>query len=225
MQLAPIKPTLEAPGTKRVKLEFDKLLTSFAFKFNLRRYTEAECDTYQRCLEELEGSAGGGVGPGGGSGGGGGGGRRGGDGGGHSEARLAGGGGEPEEAAAAEAAAAAAAVVAEEVAQCEREAVVGRCRLTLSNPRLKAAGTNRLELTYDGPLSNFAFSFNLRRYTMAESARGEALSRELEQLRGERRRLDDRGRELDAREVGRCRLTVSKPELKARLVSALETRM
>jgi hypothetical protein len=29
---------------------------------------------------------------------------------------------------------------------------------------LKAPGTKRLKLIYDGPLSNFAFNFNLRRY-------------------------------------------------------------
>ena len=34
-------------------------------------------------------------------------------------------------------------------------------------PALKAPGTMRLELIYDGPLSNFAFNFNLRRYTTA----------------------------------------------------------
>ena len=32
-------------------------------------------------------------------------------------------------------------------------------------PALKAPGTKRLELIYDGPLSNFAFNFNLRRYS------------------------------------------------------------
>ena len=40
MQVDPIEPTSKAPGTKRLKLEYDKLLSSFAFKFNLRRYTE-----------------------------------------------------------------------------------------------------------------------------------------------------------------------------------------
>ena len=30
---------------------------------------------------------------------------------------------------------------------------------------LKAPGTKRLKLIYDGPLSNFAFKFNLRRYS------------------------------------------------------------
>ena len=35
----PIKPQLKAPGTKRLKLKYDELLSSFAFNFNLRRYT------------------------------------------------------------------------------------------------------------------------------------------------------------------------------------------
>jgi hypothetical protein len=34
-----MKPTLKAPGSKRLKLKYDKMLSSFAFKFNLRRYT------------------------------------------------------------------------------------------------------------------------------------------------------------------------------------------
>jgi hypothetical protein len=34
-------------------------------------------------------------------------------------------------------------------------AVVGRCRLTLSKPTLKAPGTKRLSLECDEPLSNF----------------------------------------------------------------------
>ena len=38
MQVDPIKPTLKAPGTVRLKLKFDKLHSLFAFKFNLRRY-------------------------------------------------------------------------------------------------------------------------------------------------------------------------------------------
>ena len=32
---------------------------------------------------------------------------------------------------------------------------------------LKAPGAKRLKLKYDEPLSNFAFNFNLRRYTVA----------------------------------------------------------
>jgi hypothetical protein len=38
VQVDPIKPTLKAPGTKRLKLNYDELLSNFAFKFNLRRY-------------------------------------------------------------------------------------------------------------------------------------------------------------------------------------------
>jgi len=41
VQVDPMKPMLKAPGTKRLKLYYDKPLSSVAFKFNLRRYTEA----------------------------------------------------------------------------------------------------------------------------------------------------------------------------------------
>jgi hypothetical protein len=37
-----MKPTLKAPGIKRLKLEYDELLSSFGFKFNMRRYTMEE---------------------------------------------------------------------------------------------------------------------------------------------------------------------------------------
>jgi hypothetical protein len=37
----PIKPTLKPPITKRLKLECDILLSTFSFKFNLRRYNVA----------------------------------------------------------------------------------------------------------------------------------------------------------------------------------------
>jgi hypothetical protein len=37
----PIKPTLKAPRTKRLKLKYDEPLSNFAFKFNLRRYINA----------------------------------------------------------------------------------------------------------------------------------------------------------------------------------------
>ena len=40
MQVEPMKPMLKAPGTKRLKLEYDELLRSFAFKLYLRRYTK-----------------------------------------------------------------------------------------------------------------------------------------------------------------------------------------
>jgi len=34
------------------------------------------------------------------------------------------------------------------------------------NPKMKPPGTKRLKLEYDGPPSNFAFKFNLRRYNV-----------------------------------------------------------
>ena len=40
MQVDPINPTLKPPGTKRLNLEHGKLLSKFAFNFNLRRYIE-----------------------------------------------------------------------------------------------------------------------------------------------------------------------------------------
>jgi hypothetical protein len=36
----PIKPTLKPPATKRLKLKYDELLSSFPFNGNLRRYVE-----------------------------------------------------------------------------------------------------------------------------------------------------------------------------------------
>jgi len=41
VQVGPIKPTLKAPGTQRFKLEYDVLLSSFAFILSLRRFTAA----------------------------------------------------------------------------------------------------------------------------------------------------------------------------------------
>ena len=40
MQVAPIKPNLKPPGTKRLKANFDIILSTSAFKSNLRRYTK-----------------------------------------------------------------------------------------------------------------------------------------------------------------------------------------
>jgi len=41
VQVATIKPTLKAPGTKHLKLKTEKLLSNFGFKLHLRRYTLA----------------------------------------------------------------------------------------------------------------------------------------------------------------------------------------
>jgi hypothetical protein len=40
VQVDLIKPTLKAPGTERLKLECDELLSKCAFNFNLRRYNQ-----------------------------------------------------------------------------------------------------------------------------------------------------------------------------------------
>ena len=42
VQVDPIKPTLKPTGTKRLKLKCDILLSNYALKVNLRRYTMAE---------------------------------------------------------------------------------------------------------------------------------------------------------------------------------------
>ena len=71
MQVDPIKPTLKALGTKRLKPNYDEPPCNFAFTFILRRYSEVcearaaaakwegECDTRRAELElmqeELEG--------------------------------------------------------------------------------------------------------------------------------------------------------------------------
>ena len=51
--------------------------------------------------------------------------------------------------------------------------VVGRCRLTGSNPCRKRLWFQRLKLEYEEPLLNFPFNFNLRRYTMDITEGGE----------------------------------------------------
>jgi len=40
VQVDPIKPTLKPPGTERLKLNCEILLSTSDFKFNLRRYTK-----------------------------------------------------------------------------------------------------------------------------------------------------------------------------------------
>jgi hypothetical protein len=61
---------------------------------------------------------------------------------------------------------------------------------------LKAPGSKRLELIYDGPPSNFAFKFNLRRYTKATIELYASIAEELLPTPSK---------------VGRCRLTLSNP--------------
>ena len=74
-------------------------------------------------------------------------------------------------------------------AQGVTDNLVGRCRLTLWEPTLKALGCKRLKLEYDEPPPNFAFKFSLRRYNLVCCICQE-------------RRKDT---------VGLCRLTLSNP--------------
>ena len=53
VQLDPIKPTMKAPGIKLLKLKYDKPLSNFAFKFNLRHYNSEHNIHKQRQLREL----------------------------------------------------------------------------------------------------------------------------------------------------------------------------
>jgi len=63
VQLDPIKPTLKAPGTKRLKLKSDEPLLKFAFSFNLRRYSQVHSRTF-RVEEPSAPAAGAGAGAG-----------------------------------------------------------------------------------------------------------------------------------------------------------------
>ena len=51
MQVDPVKPTLKAPGTKRLKLKCDEPLSDFAFNFNMRRCNEA---CIKNCEDAIE---------------------------------------------------------------------------------------------------------------------------------------------------------------------------
>jgi hypothetical protein len=66
-----------------------------------------------------------------------------------------------------------------------------------------------LRLRYDGPVSNFAYNFTLRRYNMGS----------LQWLSLEWNLIGSGNGAM----VGRCRSMVSRPVLKAPMVSALET--
>ena len=71
-------------------------------------------------------------------------------------------------------------------------------------PTLKPPGTKLLKPEYDEPLSNFAFSFNLRRYTAvsgADATDAAALAPSF---------LSNMGH-VHHHMVGRCRLTLSNP--------------
>ena len=42
MQVDPFKPTLKAPGTKRLKLKYEKLVSNPGFKLKMRRFSKAD---------------------------------------------------------------------------------------------------------------------------------------------------------------------------------------
>ena len=48
MQVVPFKPTLKAPGYNRLKLEYDELLSNFAFKINMRHNSKGTTRTCSR---------------------------------------------------------------------------------------------------------------------------------------------------------------------------------
>ena len=73
-------------------------------------------------------------------------------------------------------------------------AKVGRCRLTVSKPMLKAPGIKCFNLKYNKLLSTFGFDFNLRRYTQ------ESLEAAVRLLQN-RTRGASRGSALDAKTV------------------------
>ena len=107
------------------------------------------------------------------------------------------------------------------------------------NPTLTAPGIDCLKLKYDEVLSSFAFNFNLRHHNKATAASGDggagitdteavaiqmttgaAIAAVTAAVQAEADALC-----TDTLKVGRCRLTGSKPGLKARRVSTLETKM
>jgi len=58
VQVAPIKPKLKPPGNKRLKLKYEILLSTSAFKINLRRYNSARyvqrCEHYRRDVQMVD---------------------------------------------------------------------------------------------------------------------------------------------------------------------------
>ena len=96
-------------------------------------------------------------------------------------------------------------------------------------PTLEEPGTMRLNLNHGKLLSNFAFKSNLRHYSVVRPYAFDFVCHVKQRMAG-RTVVDMFAHEFPARplayyQVGRCRLTVSTPVLKARLVSALEAKM
>jgi hypothetical protein len=49
VHVEPVKPMLKAPGTERLKLRSDELLSNLAFKFNLRHYNSFGFGGHNSC--------------------------------------------------------------------------------------------------------------------------------------------------------------------------------
>jgi hypothetical protein len=57
VQVDLIKPKLKPPGTERLKLEYDKMPSSFGFKFNMRRCNTVYLDDEIRISQLEDGSS------------------------------------------------------------------------------------------------------------------------------------------------------------------------
>jgi len=51
VQVDPIKPKLKPPGTKRLKIKCDILLSAYPSNFNSRRYTEVSAELVSLLIE------------------------------------------------------------------------------------------------------------------------------------------------------------------------------
>lgn len=94
------------------------------------------------------------------------------------------------------------------------------------NPMLKAPGSIPLRIGNDGPPSNVDVNSNLRRCTKAENAAAaKAFQAKAEAAKAEEKAAAEAAKEeaAAADKVRQCRLTASKPMLKAHMVSALGT--
>ena len=198
-----MKPKLKPPVTKRLKPKCDVLLITLTVKFNLRRYTPVDIGYNYHVYIEIQ-QQGDPIG---------------------TAVGLSGGENvtifDPTIARKASAAFSTAllAIPSAIVGGAPTQpATVGRCRLTLSDPRRNRLDLSVLRQKCDEPLSNFAFNFYLRCYTTEISAVARAY--DIAVAAGDTvyffvQVRDQNGIELnmagEALKVGRCRLTLSNP--------------
>jgi len=97
---------------------------------------------------------------------------------------------------------------------------VGRCRMAPIKLKLKALGTKRLKLKYDGPLSNSAFKFNLRRYVEVKR-REDAAERTAEEARTDQSKVEQTRRQA-AVEADEARRAATAEAEAARRAAAAE---